>query len=109
MDYSSHRDLAVRLRRRVLETGVVGREFRESALSLGGGGDAAVPEPYEVLARQIGEASYRVTDRQVEAVRDAGGSDKAAFEVVMAASIGAGLHRWDAAVNAIEGAAGASS
>jgi hypothetical protein len=65
-------------------------------------GGPATEEPYDSLARQIGEASSRVTDAEVDAVRRATGSDKAAFEIVMSACIGAGLTRWDAATRAIE-------
>ena len=61
------------------------------------------------LARQIRDAAYRVTDAQVAAVRAATGSDKGAFEIIMSASIWAGLARWDAAVRAIDEASDASS
>ncbi|MBX3091108.1 MAG: hypothetical protein KF801_01200 [Cryobacterium sp.] len=105
----NHDELAGRLGRRVLESGVVARELREGALALGGGGDARVPEPYRALADTIAEASFRVTDQQVAAVREAAGSERAAFEIVMAASIGAGLRRWDAAIRAIEEASDAAS
>lgn len=82
--------------------------LRSAAMERAAGG-APIAQPHDDLARQIGEAAYRVTDEQVAAVRDATGSDKAAFEVVMAACIGAGLDRWDAAVRAIEEAADAAS
>ena len=56
-----------------------------------------------------GEAADRVTDAQVATVRAALGSDKGAFEIIMCASIGAGLARWDAAITAIEEATDASA
>lgn len=65
-------------------------------------GGPAVDEPYDTLAERIGAASYRVTDAEVAAVRQATGSDRAAFEIVLSACVGAGLARWDAAVRAIE-------
>lgn len=65
-------------------------------------GGPQVAEPYDSLAAQIGAAAYRVTDDQVEAVRAAAGSEKGTFEIIMSASIGAGLTRWDAAIHAIE-------
>jgi len=68
-----------------------------------------IAAPFEELARQIGQAATGVTDGQVEAVRAKLGSDKAAFEVVMAASIGAGLERWDTAMRAIQEAHHAAS
>ena len=105
----THDVLAARLRARVLKTGIVPIAEREGALAAGAGLPAGIPPEHDSLARQIGAASYRVTDAQVEAVRRAAGSERAAFEVVLSASIGAGLRRWDAAVRAIEGAADASS
>ncbi len=75
--------------------------LRAAVLERAAGG-APVAAPYDDLARQIGEAAYRTTDAQVAAVRDAAGSDKAAFEIIMSACIGAGLVRWDAAVRVIE-------
>lgn len=77
-------------------------ELRIGAMDRAGGGPA-IADPYDALADQIGEAAYLVTDAQVAAVRDALGTDKAAFEVVLSASIGAGLVRWDAAMHAIDG------
>jgi hypothetical protein len=71
--------------------------------------NAEPAEPYGLLARTIASASYRVTDAQVAAVRQAAGSDKAAFEVVMSASVGAGLARWYAAARAIREATDATS
>ncbi|MFJ4165811.1 hypothetical protein ACIPY5_09655 [Microbacterium sp. NPDC089698] len=47
--------------------------------------------PYAELARTVGEASYGVTDEQVAAARRQAGSDRGAFEVVMAAGVGAAL------------------
>ncbi|MFC4242186.1 hypothetical protein ACFOYW_02280 [Gryllotalpicola reticulitermitis] len=75
--------------------------LRAAALERAGGG-APIDQPRDELARQIGEAAYKVTDAQVAAVREATGSDKAAFEIIMSACIGAGLARWGAAVRAIE-------
>ncbi len=58
--------------------------------------------PYDDLARQIGEAAFRVTDTQVANVLAAAGSEKAAFELIAAAATGAGLLRWRHAINALE-------
>lgn len=71
-------------------------------------GEGALGEPYAALARQIRDAAYRVTDAQVAAVRAAEGSDKGAFEVIMSASIGAGLARWDRAIQVIDEASDAT-
>ena len=81
-------------------TGITEAALRTAVAARAAGGPP-IAEPYDDLARQIGDASYRVTDAEVGAVRQAAGSDKAAFEIVMSACIGAGLARWDAAARVI--------
>jgi hypothetical protein len=96
---------------RVAATGTGGEtdaSLRAAAPARAAGGPA-IAQLYDDLARQIGQAAYRVTDAQVAAVREVAGKDRGAFEVVMAACIGAGLARWDAAVRAIEEAGDAAS
>ncbi|MFE6734626.1 hypothetical protein [Microbacterium sp. NPDC057650] len=105
---TDHAVLAEQLRRRVMEAGAVAEPVRRAALRAGAGEEIAGDEPQVVLARTIGAASYRVTDEMVAEVRAETGSDRAAFEVVMSASIGAGLRRWDAALAAIEEASDAA-
>lgn len=99
----SHAQLAAALRTRVEQTGTLDAALRRDILMRAAGGPA-VPEPYDALVNQIAEDSYRVTDAQVEAVLEASGYEKNAFEVILTASIGAGLRRWDAAANAIQDA-----
>lgn len=103
-----HRESADDLRAALLGGGVTDAALRAAVAARASGGPA-VEEPYDALTHQIGEAAHRVTDAQVTAVRDAAGSDKAAFEIVLSACIGAGLARWDAAARAIEGAGDAAS
>lgn len=81
-------------------SGTTDPSLRRAVMGRAAGGDR-LQEPFDSLARQIGDAAYRVTDAQVAAVRASSGSDQGAFEVILAASIGAGLHRWDAAVRVI--------
>ncbi|UNK70929.1 hypothetical protein [Microbacterium sp. H1-D42] len=99
-----HAKFADDLRRRVAESGVADAALRRAALRAGAGEEVDEGTSHGLLARTIGEASYRVTDEMVADVRAATGSDKAAFEVVMSAGIGAGLRRWDAALAAIRDA-----
>jgi len=95
-----HQDFADALRAAVsADTGVTDTSLR-TAIAAG----SPVDEPYDTLARQIRDVSHRVTDAEVAAVRDVAGSDKAAFEIVMAACVGAGLQRWDAFREAIDAA-----
>ncbi|RSD11788.1 hypothetical protein [Amycolatopsis eburnea] len=97
----SHRHRAEKLRAAIAGgTGITEAALRTAVAARAAGGPP-VAEPYDELARQIGAASYRVTDAGVDAVRQAAGSDKAAFEIVMSACVGAGLARWDAAARVI--------
>lgn len=106
---TDHTELAEVLRSRI--TGVDGAvtpaALRTAAAARAADG-AAMPEPCDVLALTVGQASYRVTDAQVAAVRAALGSDSAAFEMLMAAAVGAGLYRWDNAMRSLSEAADAT-
>lgn len=105
---TSHAELAEALRRRVLEgPGETPAALRQMAAeaAAGGAGDG----PAGTLARQIGEASYAVSDAEVAAVRAQTGSERATFEIVAAAATGAGLLRWRQGLAAIEGAGDAAS
>jgi hypothetical protein len=101
----AHQEFAAALRARVAETGSLARELRMLAVD---GESAEATVPYSDLIRQVREDSSRVTDAQVEAVRVAAGSEKKAFELVLATAIGAGLERWRAAADSIREAGDAS-
>lgn len=106
---TNHRQLAAALRQRIAgPSGLTDASLRRAALDRAAGG-AALPAPYDDLVRTIADASYRVTDAQVAAVRDATGSDKAAFEIVMAAAVGAGLMRWEKALKTLDEASDAAA
>lgn len=102
-----HRALAEALERRVLEgPGETSSEVRNAAAQRAAGGPAAKGS-YDELARQIGESAHCVTDAQVASVLAAAGSEKAAFEVIAAAAVGAGLVRWRKAMKIVKEAADA--
>jgi hypothetical protein len=65
-------------------------------------GGPAIEVPYDDLARQIGESAAGVTDEQVASALRATGSEKAAFEVIAAAALGAGLLRWRQGIKALD-------
>ena len=99
---SEHHALAEVLRRRVLEgPGEAPAALRRAVAERAAGGAPTDP-PYDALARQIGADARGVSDAQVAAVVAASGGQRAAFEIVMAAALGAGLERWRAGVRAIE-------
>jgi uncharacterized peroxidase-related enzyme len=94
--HPDHIALASALRLRVLEgPGVTYPGLRQRMAKRAAGGPA-IDEPYDGLAGQIGEAAYRVTEDQVTRVVQQAGNEKAAFELITSAAVGAGLYRWDA-------------
>jgi hypothetical protein len=82
--------------------------MRQAAAERASGGQA-IAASYDDLVRQIGESSHRVTSAQVERLVREVGSEKAAFEVIAAAAIGAGLLRWRSAIKVLEEASDASA
>lgn len=104
----AHHRHAAALRAAATGPGMTEASLRSAVLARAAGGEP-IAEPYNALTTQIGAGAQLVTDAQVAAVRTATGSDKGAFEIIMAACIGAGLTRWDAAARAITEAADATS
>ena len=92
------------LRRSVLEgPGETDPALRELVAARASGGPP-IEAPYDALAHQIGEAADRATDAQVVSVLTVVGSEKAAFELIVAAATGAGLSRWQQAIKALKDA-----
>ena len=89
-----HQALAEALRRRVLEGPGESDQFIRQATAERAACGPAIAPPYDDLARQIGESAARVTDEQVASVLRAMVSEKATFEIIAAAAVGAGLLRW---------------
>jgi uncharacterized peroxidase-related enzyme len=103
--HPDHRALANAVQRRVLEgPGETGAALRHAMAARAAGGPP-LEEPHDDLARQIGQAAYKVTDEQVASVVEGPGSERAAFELVVASTLGAGLHRWRRGLKALEEAA----
>ncbi len=106
---SEHEGLVEALRQAALQApALTSPHLRQGAAARASGGPA-IEAPYDALAKQIGEAAYRVTDAQVGAVLTAAGSEKAAFEAIAAAAVGAGLQRWDIGVQALREAIDATA
>jgi len=97
-----HRALAAALRRRILEgPGCSPPEARQAAARRAAGG-SSTQSPCDDLARQIGQSAAGVTDAQVAGVLAVMGSEKATFEIIVAAAMGAGLFRWEQAIKVLE-------
>jgi hypothetical protein len=105
---TNHRTLVEELRRRVLEgPGEAPSAARQEAAKTAAGVSTG-QDRYSELTRQIGDAAYLVTDAQVASVLSIAGSEKAAFEIIAAAALGAGLLRWQQAIKTMEEASDAT-
>lgn len=60
-----------------------------------------LPEPIESYVAKVHEASYRVTDGDIAALRAADYSEDAIFEVTLAAALGAASRRLDAGLSVL--------
>lgn len=100
--HPDHRALGEALRRRTLEgPGETTPDLRQAVAERAAGGPP-LAAPYDDLARQIGEAAYKVTDEQVAVVVKQAGGERAAFELIVVSALGAGLHRWQRGITILE-------
>ena len=53
----------------------------------------SVPPEFAAYVAKVRGAAYKVTDADVQTLKDAGYSDDEIFEQTVAAAVGAGLHR----------------
>jgi uncharacterized peroxidase-related enzyme len=106
--HPDHRALAEVLRKRVLEgPGITDIALRQAIAKRATGGPAVAEPAYDDLAQQIGRAAYKVTDEQVKKIVQKTGDEKAAFELIVAAAVGAGLYRWQKGLSILKEATGA--
>ncbi len=89
--------LVAAVRAAVFESaGAADPAVREAA---GAGGE--LPEPWPSYVAKVREASYRITDDDIAALRAAGCIEEQIFEVTVAAATGAALHRLEAGLRAM--------
>ncbi len=95
-----HREKLEALRAAVLDgPGLLSPEARRAAAS----GEGA-PEPFADYVGTIHRNAYRVTDRTVAGLAEAGASDDQVFEISVAAAYGAARARLDAGLRALDSA-----
>jgi len=100
--HPDHRAMADAVRRRTYEgPGETDAGLRQAMAERAAGGPA-LEAPYDDLARQIGEAAYKVTDAHVANVVKQAGSERAAYELIVVSALGAGLHRWRRGITMLE-------
>lgn len=67
-------------------------------------GAGEVPEDLRALVEKIADRPWSVNDEDLTQLREAGYSEDQIYELVLAAAAGAGVHRFEAGLRAIEGA-----
>lgn len=94
---TSATDLIQRLRQRVVDgSGELDRGVRAAAFR-----GEAVPEAAAVYVDKVRRHAYKVSDGDVEALRAAGWTEDAIFELTVATALGAALSRLDRARRAM--------
>lgn len=89
---TDHGDVARNLRHAVLESpAATDKSVRTAALT-----GEQLPGPLHSYAANVRDASYRITDAEVEQLKAAGYSEDEIFEVTVAAAVGAALRGFDA-------------
>lgn len=94
LGHPNHQAMAETLRKHVLEDpGKTDVVLRQSIAKRATGGPS-LEAPYDEMALLIGNTSYKITDELIKQVVKKSGSEKAAFELITAAAVGAGLYIW---------------
>jgi AhpD family alkylhydroperoxidase len=95
---SDHGDVVTDLRHAVLNAPAT----TDPALRAAAAAGDPLPEPWQSYATAVRDASYRITDADVDRLTAAGHSEDQIFEVTVAAAVGAALRSFDAGRNALE-------
>jgi hypothetical protein len=99
--HPDHHTFAGTLRQRIFDgPGVTDKILRQKIGKRATGGPA-IDHPFDELALDIGQAAHKITDEQVTNVVKATGSEKAAFELIIAAAVSSGLYRWQAGLKVL--------
>jgi alkylhydroperoxidase family enzyme len=86
----------------ILQTpGEAGLELRASVEAYAAGKPAELPDDLRPYVEQVARRAYTVTDTDVDALRDAGYSEDAIFELTLAAALGAAQARLAAGLDAM--------
>jgi len=97
-----HTEAMERVAEAILRTpGDTDPELRSAVEEYAAGRDAAVPEDLRPYLDKVARNAYKVTDGDVEQLREAGYSDDTIFELTLAAALGAAQARLDAGLRAM--------
>jgi hypothetical protein len=99
---SDIREAREALTRRILEgAGEASPSERRAAFN-----NSGVAEPLGALVNKVARHAYRVTDEEINAVKQSGLSEEQVFEIVVCAAIGQASRQYNAALAALEAATG---
>jgi len=97
-----HADAVERVAQAILGTpGDADLELRRAVSVVAAGGAAELPDDLRPYVEKVARNAYKVTDEDVDALRAAGYSDDAVFELTLAAALGAARMRLDAGLDAM--------
>jgi alkylhydroperoxidase family enzyme len=86
----------------ILETpGDADPELRAAVEAFAAGRPAELPDDLRPYVEKVASRAYTVTDADVDALREAGYSEDAIFELTLAAALGAARARWTAGLDAM--------
>ena len=92
-----HGDVVADLRHAVLDAPAT----TDPALRAAAAAGDPLPEPWQSYAATVRDASYRITDTDMDRLTAAGYSEDQIFEVTVAAAVGAALRSFDAGMSAL--------
>jgi len=82
------------------------RSVEEKAALLSGrsvDNNSGLPPLLETYVDKVAKHAYKVTDNDIESLKDAGYSEDAIFEITLCAALGAGLGRLERSLSALRG------
>jgi AhpD family alkylhydroperoxidase len=92
-----HGDAVEHLRHTVLEAPATTDPALRTAAATGG----PLPEPCQSYAATVRDASYKITDTDIDRLTAAGHTEEEIFEITVAAAVGAAMHGFDAGRQAL--------
>ena len=95
---TDHGDVVADLRHAVLDAPAT----TDPALRLAAAAGDPLPEPWQAYAATVRDASYTITDTDIDRLLAAGHTEDQIFEVTVAAAVGAALRSFDAGRDALE-------
>jgi len=97
-----HASAARRVAEAVLQNpGAAERDLRRSVEGRGAAAGVGLPTALAPYVEKVARHAYLVTDADVVALRDAGYSEEAIFEITLSAALGAGMARLERGVAAL--------